>query len=148
MTEDEIEVVAQELAKAGGLTWHPGRERGPMLKVVSDRYRDRARLAIAALERYRAQKAGTVSLGSIAAQPVEAPSGASANSNALEDTIWVGATVVYRPAGERRAYPCRIEKVEGSRAYLMPSLEAWAGWVPIDRLASISSEEDVDRKTH
>ena len=61
MTEDEIDAVAEELAKAGGLSWYPGRERGPLLKVVSDRYRDRARLAIAALDRCRAQKAGATS---------------------------------------------------------------------------------------
>ena len=47
MTEDEVEVVAAELAKAGGVAWYPGRERGP-LKHVVNRYRDRARLAIAA----------------------------------------------------------------------------------------------------
>lgn len=29
MTEDEVEVVAAELAKAGGVGWYPGRERGP-----------------------------------------------------------------------------------------------------------------------
>ena len=56
MTEDEIEAVAEELAKAGGVSWYPGREGGTLLKVVSDRYRDRARLAIAALDRYRAQR--------------------------------------------------------------------------------------------
>ena len=55
MTDDEVEAVAAELAKAGGVSWHPGQERGP-LKLVIDRYRDRARLAIAALERVRAAK--------------------------------------------------------------------------------------------
>ncbi len=53
MTEDEVEVVAPELAKAGGVGWYPGRERGP-LKHVVNRYRDRARLAIATLDRLRA----------------------------------------------------------------------------------------------
>src|SRR5689334_8589415 len=61
VTEDEVEVVAEELAKAGGTSWYPGRERGPLLRVVVDRYRDRARLAIAALDRYRASKAGEAS---------------------------------------------------------------------------------------
>jgi hypothetical protein len=58
MTEDEVEAVAAELAKAGGLSWHSGQERGP-LKLVMDRYRDRARLAIATLERARAAKQDT-----------------------------------------------------------------------------------------
>ena len=53
MTEGEVEAVAAELAKAGGVSWHAGQERGP-LKLVMDRYRDRARLAIAALDRVRA----------------------------------------------------------------------------------------------
>jgi hypothetical protein len=39
VTEDEIEAVAEELAKAGGVAWYPGHQRGPLLKVVSDRYR-------------------------------------------------------------------------------------------------------------
>ena len=55
MSEDEIEAVAAELAKAGGVSWHSGPERGP-LKLVMDRYRDRARLAIATLERLSAAK--------------------------------------------------------------------------------------------
>ena len=42
MSDDEIEAVAAELAKAGGVSWHSGQERGP-LKLVMDRYRDRAR---------------------------------------------------------------------------------------------------------
>jgi hypothetical protein len=53
MTDGEVEAVAAELAKAGGVSWHSGQERGP-LKLVMDRYRDRARLAIAALDRARA----------------------------------------------------------------------------------------------
>jgi hypothetical protein len=55
MTEEEIEAVAEELAKAGGLSWYPGRTRGPLLRTVSERYRDRARLAIEALDRVRAR---------------------------------------------------------------------------------------------
>ena len=39
MTEGEVEAVAAELAKAGGVSWHSGQERGP-LKLVMDRYRD------------------------------------------------------------------------------------------------------------
>ncbi len=100
MTEDEIEVVAEELAKAGGASWYPGRQRGPLLKVVSDRYRDRARLAIAALDRYRAQKAGLAQLDSIEAEQAPVPVDAS---TAADGTLQVGAIVVYRPPGEQRA---------------------------------------------
>jgi hypothetical protein len=56
MTEEEIEAVAEELAKIGGVSWYPGRAPGPLLRVVSERYRDRARVAIAALDRLRAGK--------------------------------------------------------------------------------------------
>jgi hypothetical protein len=55
MTDDEVEAVAVELAKAGGVSWHSGQERG-LLKLVMDRFRDRARLAITALERVQAAK--------------------------------------------------------------------------------------------
>ena len=30
MTEGEVEAVAAELAKAGGVSWHSGQERGPL----------------------------------------------------------------------------------------------------------------------
>ena len=142
MTEDEVEAVAEELAKAGGVAWYPGRSRGPLLRMVSDRYRDRARLAIAALDRYRAHKAGvapadtpdSIDVGSIPEQPqAHAPS---------DSGIRVGTTVVYRPPGEQRAYPCRVEKIEGGRAYLVPFLRPWTSWVPIQNITPVSPEED------
>jgi hypothetical protein len=142
VTEDEIEAVAAELAKAGGVSWYPGRERGPLLKVVSDRYRDRARLAIAALDRYRAQRTGAASMDSVEAELPPAPTEAGAASDA---TIQVGATVVYRPPGEQRAYPCRVKRIEGDRAYLVPHLRAWTGWVLIGNLSPVPSEEDASR---
>ena len=49
MNEAEVEIVAEELAKLGGTAWYPGRESGPLLRIVHERYRDRARAAIAAL---------------------------------------------------------------------------------------------------
>ena len=139
MTEDEIEAVAEELAKAGGVSWYPGRERGTLLKVVSDRYRDRARLAIAALDRYRAQKAGAASTDSGEAELPPAP---AREPSTPDNSIRVGVTVVYRPPGEQRAYPCRVEKVEGGQIYLVPHLQAWTGWVPIGKVSPIASEED------
>jgi hypothetical protein len=142
VTEDEIEAVAEELAKAGGVSWYPGREHGPLLKVVSDRYRDRARLAIAALDRYRAQKAGAASADSVEA---EVPAHAEAGT-ASDATIQVGATVVYRPPGEQRAYPCQVKRVEGGRAYLVPHLRAWTGWVSIENLSPAAREEDTNQE--
>ena len=139
MTEDEVEAVAEELAKAGGVAWYPGRARGPLVRIVSDRYRDRARLAIAALDRYRAHKAGMAPPDSIevasSPEPLEA-------SKASDEALRVGSTVVYRPPGEQRAYPCRVEKIEGGKAYLVPFLRPWTSWVPVQDLTPVSSEED------
>jgi hypothetical protein len=135
VTEDEVEAVAEELAKAGGVAWYPSRTRGPLQRIVSDRYRDRARLAIAALERYRAHKAGMAPPDSSEAQP---PQGSTASDGVLQ----VGTTVVYRPPGEQRAYPCRVEKIEGGQAYLVPFLRPWTSWVPIQDLTPVSPEEN------
>jgi hypothetical protein len=139
MTEDEIEAVAEELAKAGGVVWYPSRERGTLLKVVSDRYRDRARLAIAALDRYRAQKAVAAFTDSVEA---ELPSVPAREPTATDNSIRVGATVVYRPPGEQRAYPCRVEKIEDGQVYLVPHLQAWTGWVPVGKVTPVAPEED------
>ena len=54
MTEQEVDAVAAELARASGISWPPGPASGPQ-KMVLERYKDRARLAIAAVERVRAQ---------------------------------------------------------------------------------------------
>jgi hypothetical protein len=139
VTEDEIEIVAEELAKAGGLSWYPGRERGCLLRVVSDRYREQAQLAIAALNRFRAQEAGAPSKDAVQDELRSAHTQATA---APCSTIQPGATVVYRPPGEQRAYPCRVERIEGGQAYLVPHLRAWTGWVPRENLSLVPSEED------
>ena len=139
VTEDEVEAVAEELAKAGGVAWYPGRARGPLLRIVSDRYRDRARLAIAALDRYRAHKAGMAPPDTIDVGPIPEQPQASAAS---ESTLRVGITVVYRPPGEQRAYPCRVEKIEGGQAYLVPFLRPWTSWVPIQSLTPASTEDE------
>ena len=133
MTEGEVEAVAAELAKAGGVSWHSGQERGP-LKLVMDRYRDRARLAIAALDRVRAAEQSisrdTVSLeqsGPIAQASLEPVSG---------DVVSAGSLVLYRPPGDKRTYPCRVEKLDGRRAYLVPEIPTCTGWVDLENLAS------------
>jgi hypothetical protein len=131
MTEEEIEVVAEELAKIGGVTWYPGRERGTLMRVVCDRYRDRARVAIEALERYRAARQASVSQDN---ERPAAPSIISAPAPLANDEIRPGATVIYRPPGDRRAYPCRVVEIKGNRAYLAPILRACTDWVSIEYL--------------
>jgi hypothetical protein len=131
MTDDEVEAVAAELAKAGGLSWHSGQERGP-LKLVMDRYRDRARLAIAALERVRAAKQGISP--DLAEQHHRTP---QANPEPLsEDAVIVGSLVLFRPPGDKRTYPCRVQRVDGSRVYLTPELPTCTGWVDLETLSS------------
>lgn len=131
MTEEEIEVVAEELAKIGGVAWYPGREKGTLMRVVSDRYRDRARIAIEALDRFRQSKHSplsqdnTIDNNYLTREPTP--------RDTSED-IKPGATVIYRPPGDRRAYPCRVVEIEGSRAYLAPILRACTDWVSIEHL--------------
>jgi hypothetical protein len=131
MTDDEVEMIAAELAKAGGHSWYPGRERGPF-KVVADRYRDRARLAIAALDRYRAHKQGAPMPNG--PSPEELRSHDARISALREDEFVVGSTVLYRPPGDQRFYRCRVETIEGDRAYLVPDMTICTGWVDIKNL--------------
>lgn len=131
MTEEEIEIVAEELAKIGGVSWYPGREKGTLMRVVSDRYRDRARVAIEALDRYRASQAASVVQDNGHSEPYTPSHSDQPNS---QNEIKPGSTVVYRPPGDRRAYPCRVVEIEGSRAYLAPILRSCTNWVSIEYL--------------
>jgi len=141
MTEEEIEAVAQELAKIGGLSWYPGRTDGPLLRPISARYRDRARVAIAALDRVRAGKAATAALQD------PTPQGSSPAASAADhgDRLQVGATVVYRPPGDQRAVTCRIEKMDEGRAYLVPCPKPDFGWVSLDDLAPLNTGDPQTR---
>lgn len=134
MTEEEIEAVAEELAKAGGLSWHPGRTRGPLLRTVSERYRDRARLAIEALDRLRARNQDHNALqgSALGTRAKELP------NSPPENGLQVGAVVVYRPPGDRRAILCRIEKLDEGRAYLVPCPKPDIGWVELDNPQPLS----------
>lgn len=136
MTEEEIEIVAEELAKVGGVSWYPGREQGALMRVVTDRYRDRARVAIEALDRYRtSQQASTAHDTSVLQDNGHSdPCTPSQSLRALSHEIKPGSTVVYRPPGDRRAYSCRVVEIEGSRAYLAPILRACTDWVSIEYL--------------
>jgi hypothetical protein len=133
MIDDEVEAVAAELAKAGGVSWHSGQERGP-LKLVMDRYRDRARLAIATLERIRAAKQ-VISPSSIEGEQ-PGPSVEATLEPVSDEVVSEGSLVLYRPPGDKRTYPCRIEKLDGSHAYLVPELPACTGWVNLANLSS------------
>jgi hypothetical protein len=132
MTENEVEVVAEELAKVGGTTWHPGRERGPLLRAVSERYRDRARVAIAALDRLRAKSENAAAPQEPAAESPVETSG---------ENVQVGVVVIYRPPLDQRAITCRVEKVEDGRAYLVPCTLPDVGWVSMDTLHPLNAKD-------
>ena len=132
MTDDEVEIVAAELAKAGGLSWHSGQGRGPV-KLVMDRYRDRARLAIAALDRFRTARQGAAS---DVTEPAQLAPDTQANPEpASPYTISIGSLVLYRPPGDNRTYPCRVEKVDGSHVYLVPELPTCTGWINLKNIS-------------
>ena len=132
MTDDEIDAVAEELAKAGGTSWYPGRTKGALLRPVSERYRDRARLAIAALDRVRTGKAAEES----AAQQHLPQEGAPAGT---PDRVQAGSVVVYRPPGDQRAITCRVERIDGDRAYLAPVPRPDIGWVSLENLQPLDN---------
>jgi hypothetical protein len=131
MTEEEIEIVAEELAKIGGVTWYPGREKGTLMRVVCDRYRDRARIAIEALDRHRSGQRTSLAQDNSQA---DKPSTTSKPPSRTYADIRPGTTVIYRPPGDRRAYSCRVVEIEGNRAYLAPILRACTDWVSIEHL--------------
>jgi hypothetical protein len=137
MTEEEVEIVAEEMAKIGGVTWYPGRETGTLMRVVCDRYRDRARVAIEALDRYRAGQQAALAQDNV---EVEKHATTSTPHSPVHEDIRPGTTVIYRPPGDRRAYSCRVVEIEGNRAYLTPILRACTEWVSIEHL-------DPDRET-
>lgn len=147
MNEAEVEVVAEELAKLGGTAWYPGREPGPLLRIVHERYRDRARAAIAALDRFRANAAR-------GASPDLQPTDPSASedkirASASETEIKIGTTVIYRPEGDRRAYSCTVQKISDGFAFLVPENRTGIGWVPLKDIAggsASSSPEQGDQK--
>jgi len=140
MTEEEVDAVAEELAKIGGIAWYPGRTPGPLLRVVSERYRDRARVAIAALDRLRAEKGR--SEGAQDPVPEQTTPGHGHANDEAGDRLQVGATVVYRPPGEKRAIPCRVERIEDGRAFLVPCPRPEIGWVSIESLVPLQAETE------
>ncbi len=140
MTEEEIEIVAEELAKIGGVAWYPGRGKGTLMRVVCDRYRDRARVAIEAIDRYRAAQEASATLSQDNRQAAKLPQKEWSSRADTHENIRPGATVIYRPPGDRRAYPCRVVEIEGNRAYLAPILRACTDWVSIEHLVPSTQE--------
>jgi|SRR3712207_1765466 len=138
MTEEEVEVVAEELAKIGGTAWYPGRQQGPLLRAVTERYREQARVVIAALESRRASSEAAVTPDPTVGENRDGER--SSRTDAIPD-IRPGATVIYRPAGDQRAYPCRVVEIRGSQAYLAPILRACIGWISIETLQVPSEDE-------
>ncbi len=137
MTDEEIEAVAQELAKVGGVPWYPGRTRGPILRTVNERYRDRARVAIGALERLKAGRDGRAASPIPSGHPPHSGSPASGPAENLQ----VGALVMYRPPGDRRAATYRVERMENGRAYLAPHPQPSGVWVLLEDLSPLTEAE-------
>ncbi|WP_210483368.1 hypothetical protein [Microvirga antarctica] len=142
MSEEEVECVAEELAKVGGVAWYPGREPNAILRVVSDRYRDRARVAIAALERLRASRQQS---GAIQLESGENPDFAGIIPSRTAEELVVGSVVIYRPPGDLRAIACRVAKREGGSVYLVPCERPDVGWVQIDGIIPSPAREDREQ---
>ena len=132
MAEDQIEIVADLLARIGG-SWYPDRTRSA-LRVVSDRHREVARLVFEALGR---------ATETTQEEQTAAGCGAAATgfNFAKDDQLYVGATVIYRPVREKRALTCKIEKLDRGRAFLVP-VDQEVGWVPMRTIRPLTPGTD------
>jgi hypothetical protein len=132
MAEDQVEIVADLLARIGG-SWYPDRTR-TALRVVSDRHREVARLVFEAIGRptEATQEEQTAS---------ERGAAAPSFNFAKDDQLHVGATVIYRPVGEKRAITCQIEKMDRGRAFLVPA-DQEVGWVPMRTIRPLTPGTD------
>jgi hypothetical protein len=139
MTEEEVDHVAQELAKVGGTSWYPGRTSGGLLRNVGERYRDRARVAISALDRLRTSKQAVKDSGSAeAGEPIISANPPDFYSGKLE----VGTVVIYRPPGDQRAIPCQVKQVRDGQVYLVPCPRPNVGWVDVDSADLVAPPKD------
>jgi hypothetical protein len=139
LTEEEIKLVAEVLANIGG-NWYPERARSES-KPVTNRHREVARLIVAAVERSKAANQNATDIGSASERSLEAPS-----SNSAEDEkLHVGATALYRPPGDKRTFACRIEKLEGNRAYVVPEHRE-IGWVSTHSLLPLNPNRDDGKR--
>lgn len=131
MSDNRVELVAELLAKIGG-TWYPERTR-PALRTVGNRHREVARLILMTIQSSAAAKQSAA--GDLAPESIVE---GKAFNFAGEDQLHVGATVVYRRPGDKRALTCRIEKMEHGRAYLVPA-DREIGWVSTHTLLPLKS---------
>jgi hypothetical protein len=138
MNDEEIDHVAQELAKVGGTSWYPGRTAGSLLRNVGERYRDRARVAIAALDRLRAGKQTVDASASPEAGEIATKGSVTLSSG---DKLEIGAIVVYRPPGDLRAISCQVTQIEDGRAYLVPVPRPDVGWVAVDSAVHVAGNK-------
>ena len=100
MTDEEVEAVAAELAKAGGISWHARQERGP-LKLVMDRYRDRAAWPLLPLSAFGQR--GTTSRSDQAHKPTWSPPRAMLCLRGAWSCTALQGTTELIPAGLRRS---------------------------------------------
>jgi hypothetical protein len=105
--------------------------------VVTDHYREQARVVIAALDHLRT---GGDSSQMSEARRVGSP---GASHRDMVNDVRPGTTIIYRPSGEQRASPCRIVAIQGDRAYLAPILRTCVGWVSMERLEAIPNEQPL-----
>lgn len=129
MNADKVEAVAELLAKVGS-NWYPERTR-PALRTISKRHRIVAQLILSELEK---RSGADQDAGSMDGSPSENLDEANSFNFAGDDQLYVGAAVVYRPPGEKRAITCLIEKMEHGRAYLVPA-QREIGWVSTQTLS-------------
>jgi hypothetical protein len=139
MTDEEVEVVAEELAKIINVPWSPGYEKSPFGRVVSEGQRAEARVIIAALERIRPNRDCSP------CDPPQSHQPKAMGGWGISGDVRPGVTVIYRPSGEQRADPYRIVEIQGDRAYLAPILRTCVGWVSIERLQAAREEVVPER---
>lgn len=134
MTEEEIKLVAEMLAKIGG-NWYPERAQSAP-RAVNNRHREVARIIIEAVD--RSQAADRAAEGS---PPPEGPRDVAAPNEIESGELHVGASVLYRPPGDKRMLACRVEQLEGGRAYVVPELRE-IGWVSTHSLLPLKPIRD------
>jgi hypothetical protein len=135
MDEQDVEAVAQELAATDGIRWHKERALDPLLKAVYGRYKDRAGLVIAALNRCRAKQSAPEKPAPQIHEESNTKAGAASSDR---PHIRVGTDVFYRPPSDRRQVLCSVERVHDGRAYIVPYSKPQLGWVDLDELQLVN----------
>lgn len=136
MTEEEIKLVAEVLANIGG-NWYPERAQSEP-KAVTNRHREVARLIVAAVERAKAANQSAIDVEAASEPSLKA----RLSTNHENDALNIGESVLYRPPGDKRTLACRIEKLEGGQAYVVPELRE-IGWVSTHSLLPLNVNRDT-----